>query len=311
MQNFISNIILPFIPLKIITNKFNPILLYHSLGTSSKFSNNIDHVNLEMLSIQIKTVKKYWKFVSIDEYASTKNKKGLASLTIDDGYKNVIQEALTIFKNLNIPITIFINSSTLDGKIFWRDKIRYLINNNLVEKYIKSSGIFTKDCLTNFYYISKDPKYNSIHIEKSIDEFFHKEKIILNNQENLCFDNKKYLIKDNLVSYGNHTHSHYMLSSLNKDEQYDEINKCKIFIDKLDVNKSEVFSIPFGGINSFNNDTISILKDLNYKKILKSTNDLDSNIFANQINRFMPKSYKMDNLIKKLYLKKIIKKKNF
>ena len=121
MKNLISNIILPFIPLKIITNKFNPILLYHSLGASSKFSNNIDHVNLEMLSIQIKTIKKYWKFVSIDEYANTKNKKGLASLTIDDGYKNVIKEALTVFKILNIPITIFINSATFDGKIFWRD----------------------------------------------------------------------------------------------------------------------------------------------------------------------------------------------
>ena len=37
--------------------------------------------------------------------------------------------------------------------------------------------------------------------------------------------------------------------------------KCKNFIDKLDINKSRVFCLPFGGINSFNNDTISNLKD--------------------------------------------------
>ena len=36
----------------------------------------------------------------------------------------------------------------------------------------------------------------------------------------------KYLIKDTLVSYGNHTSNHYLLSSLNKQEQYEEIFKC-------------------------------------------------------------------------------------
>ena len=98
-----------------------------------------------------------------------------------------------------------------------------------------------------------------------------------------------------------------MLSSLSKQEQYDEIIKCKNFIDKLDINKSRVFCLPFGGINSFNNDTISNLKDLNYGKILKSTNDLDNIIISDQINRFMPKTYTIDNTLKKLNLKKIIK----
>ena len=89
-----------------------------------------------LISHDLKSIQKYWKFVTIDEYASAKNKKGLASLTIDDGYKNIIDESLEVFKSLDIPITIFINSSTLNGKIFWRDKVRYLIENKLVAKYV-------------------------------------------------------------------------------------------------------------------------------------------------------------------------------
>ena len=117
----------------------------------------------------------------------------------------------------------------------------------------------------------------------------------------------KYLIKDTLVSYGNHTSNHYLLSSLNKQEQYEEIFKCKDYLNKQNVNKSEVFSIPFGGMNSYNKDTLTNLEDLNYKIILNSSNNLDKNKISNEINRFMPKTYNIENTLKKLYLKKITK----
>ena len=307
MIYFFRDIISSLIPINLITKKYNPVLLYHSIGSSTKFSSNIDHVDLEILKTQLKFVQKYWKFVSIDEYARARDKKGLACITIDDGYKNVIEEALEVFKYLNIPITIFINSSTLDGKIFWRDKIRYLIENKMVSKYISISNLFQKKHINKFYTVSKNQKFNSIQVEKDIDQFFMKEKIILNNSEKLCFDSKKYFIKDNLISYGNHTANHYMLSSLSKKDQYDEIIKCKNFIEELSVTKSEVFCIPFGGDDSFNNDTLSILRDLNYKKVLKSTNNLDTLAISNEISRFMPQSYDIEKTLKKLFLKKIIR----
>ena len=66
--------------------------------------------------------------------------------------------------------------------------------------------------------------------------------------------------------------------------------------------------MPFGGNQSFNSDTLSILNDLNYKNILKSTNNLDTATLSNQINRFMPKTDELEQTMKKLYLKKIIKR---
>ena len=98
-----------------------------------------------------------------------------------------------------------------------------------------------------------------------------------------------------------------MLSSLSKQQQYEEIINCKNFINEKDVNKSNVFCVPFGGLNSFNYDTLTILDELNYKTILKSTNNLDSIKFSSQINRFMPSTVKIENTLKKLYLKSLIK----
>ena len=306
MKEYIKNILSTFVPMKLIINNYNPILLYHSLGVSSKFEKNIDHVNLEILEKQLKDIKKHWKFVSIDEYVNAKSKKGLSSLTIDDGYKNVMDDALKIFENLNIPFTIFINSSTVNGKTFWRDKVRYLIEKDLVQKFVNSSLIFKKNHINNFYFVTKDPAFNSIRVEKEIDQFLLEQNLKIDPSHKLCFDDKKYFIKHPLISYGNHTASHYVLSSLSQEEQYQEISECKKFIDQLNINKSNVFSLPFGGNHSFNSETISVLNEIKYKYILKSTNNLDNITLSNQINRFMPKKNKLEQIMKKLYLKKII-----
>ncbi|WP_440651959.1 polysaccharide deacetylase family protein [Candidatus Pelagibacter sp. HIMB1495] len=308
MINIFKDLAAFFVPINLIIKSYNPIILYHSVGSNPNFKDNIDHVSLEVLKTQLKTIQKFWKFIPIDEYVEIKNKKGLASLTVDDGYKNVIDEALVVFDYLKIPITIFINSSTFKGKIFWRDKVRFLIENNKVDEFINSSNLFETKHLKNFYSISKNPVYSSIEVENEIDKFIQKEDLKINDRYKFCFDNEKYLIKHPLVSYGNHTANHYVLSSLTREEQYNEIIECKNFLKEKDINISKVFSIPFGGNNSFNTDTLKNIDDLNYKAILKSTNDLDNIFSFNEINRFMPKTYKIENTLKKMYLKKILKR---
>jgi len=307
MNIFTQKLIASIIPIKLIKNNFNPILLYHSLGSKEQFNKNIDHVKLDVLYNQLEYIQKYWKFVSIDEYANSKKKNGIASVTIDDGYKNIIDESLDVFKSLNIPITLFINSASFEKKIFWRDKVRYLIKKNLVFEFLNNSKLFNKEKIDNFYHITKNPKFNSIQVEKEIDQFLYKKNINLNNELKLCFDDKKYLIKDDLIFYGNHTANHYMLSSLSRQEQYNEINDCKNFIDKLNVNTTKIFGVPFGGENSFNEDTITILRDLDYQILLKSNNSLDGKNFSSQINRFMPKNSNINMTIKYLYIKTLLK----
>ena len=154
MKILFQNLIVPLIPLKLIKKNLTcfVILLFRA---ASKFENNIDHVNLDTLYSQIKDVQKNWKFVSLNEYASANDKKGICSLTIDDGYKNVIDESFDIFKSLNIPITIFINSSTFNHKIFWRDKVRFLIEKNLVHKFLKQSKIFKEKISKIFIHYQK------------------------------------------------------------------------------------------------------------------------------------------------------------
>ena len=72
-MNILKKILLYFVPIKFILDKYNPIFVYHSLGNASNFNSNIDHVGLETLEKQLRYIQKYWKFVTIDEYIDTKD----------------------------------------------------------------------------------------------------------------------------------------------------------------------------------------------------------------------------------------------
>ena len=131
------SIISRLLPFKIIALNSNPILLYHSIfkQVPKNMMDGLDNVMPEILFEQISFLKKHYEIISVDDYIGLRDKNGYACLTFDDGYKTVLDRGLEVFESLNLPITIFLNTSSLEGKIFWRDKVRFIINNNLVEEF--------------------------------------------------------------------------------------------------------------------------------------------------------------------------------
>lgn len=71
------------------------------------------------------------------------------------------------------------------------------------------------------------------------------------------------LDKEPLCTFGGHTYSHPFLGKLNKNEQFNEINKCKEWIEDLLKHEIEDYSYPFG---SYNEDTIKIMKRIDIKQ---------------------------------------------
>ena len=304
-----KKILSKFVDTRLLKFFFSPIILYHSSFKTipTEFKIGLHNLTPELIEEQIYYLKKNFNIVSIDEYFKAKNKKGLASITFDDGYKNVIENNKNIFIKFKIPVTIFIVTSSFEKKIFWRDKIRFIINNNLEEKfknYLTKQGIF----IDNLYRDSKRKKYNSISIENSIDKF------LIKNNFHLEFNNHQFTSTDQLFDseyffYGSHSHNHYVMSSLSYEEQFEEIQKSKKIIQQLNLNKSNLFSIPFGGTNDFDKYTILILKKLNYDGVLLSRNFLNpsnSNFFA---DRLMPGDNDIIETIKINFFKTILKRK--
>lgn len=282
--------------LKAIARDGGLVLLYHGVWDvpPAELAQGLHNVSPDTVARQLEELKKHYTVVSVDEFAEADNKRGLAAVSFDDGYRCILDPGLAVFRAYDVPITIYLNGSTVTGGVFWRDKVRYLQTEGLVAEFEQyMSGIQAGG---KFYRYTKHPDNNSLHVVAQIDRFLadHGLTDAVSNTLNHCIDFDTELQPDSLLAIGNHSHSHYVMSSLTPEQQYDEINKTKTLLEtKPNIRRSELFSIPFGEPRDFNEATIDAARQCGYKGILLSRarpHLTDQTLFGmTAIERLMPR----------------------
>ena len=256
------------------------ILLYHSTFSRipSDLKESLHNVTPDAMYEQIKWIKRYFDVVDVDDlFGENDDITGKVAITFDDAYQSVFAEAIPVIESLSVPCTIYVNGISLSGKPFWRDLIRFLINNKMIDDFLQFHSEFCSKnniTATNFYRATKKPSVNSMVMSDMVDDYLDSNEITLDDLS-YCVTDKNKIVKNPLVSYGNHTYSHYVLSSLNQDQQEAEIKKNDDLLSQCDVKLSKVFSVPFGGDKDFNATTIELLAKHNYKGFLYSRNILN------------------------------------
>ena len=279
--------------LKSIAAQNGIILLYHSITPSipDELQNTLHNVHPEVLQKHLEQVSAFFQFVSLEEFASADTKKGLATITFDDGYKNVLEKALPILESFNYPLTLFLNPMTFEKRWNWRDKVRYLINYQLIDEFERDYQFNHKQ--KRFYRYSKHPLNNSAELDQALDKFLIDKEIDIYPE--YPYLQKHELLDHPLISYGNHSFNHYVLSSLSPEQQCHEIEAAKAALNQLSKHKiSSCFSAPFGGSDDINSYTCRCVRNTGYKTLLMSRQRLQPNqTKAEQpqiLERFMPRS---------------------
>lgn len=247
-------------------------LLYHAVfdHIPKDIDVKLHNVTVSTLRRHLLALRRSFRIVSVDEFAEARSTRGLACLSFDDGYRSVFSHAMPVLLDLAIPFTIFINGATLEGRAPWRDKVRYLIVHGLVDDFVAVCDQLVTVAGKSFYRYSKIARNNSRVLDAALDRFLAARGVDLGSL-NYCFDSTRYLVRDPLVSYGNHSHSHYLASSLSRHEQLEEIEKTHALLAAHpELNVSRLFSIPFGDEPDFNDDTLAIVRDLGYSGVLLS-----------------------------------------
>lgn len=277
------------------------VLLYHANypDPPSTISDGLHNVRPALFKKQISWLKQYYDVILLDDLLEHDDWRGKAAITFDDAYNSFFSHAWPVLRELGLPATVFINGCSLEGRPFWRDKIRLILNLGLAGEYCALAAErhpewgMTPD---NLYRNSKQNRINSFQVESLCDEFIATMKIPLT--QGYCLSQKEQLIDDPLVSYGSHSFSHYVLSSLSQEEQRMEIVRNHDLLQKITKRISRIFSVPFGGENDFNPTTMDLLAEMGYKGFLFSRNRLNKSsgpafIQANgvklaAIERYMP-----------------------
>ncbi len=212
-------------------------------------------------------------------------------LTFDDGFKDHL-DAAEILKKYDLKGTFYITINPyLERDILPVHKAHLIISKyggeslSLLERATKKLNLNEyiyknyqeKETYKNAY--SQHSDHTSIKEFKKIINYYGDlglRKLILDEilfETEIESDPKKFYLSIDEIKYlsslgfeiGSHGCSHTVLSRLNKNEQFKEINNSKEFIEMVISRKVNSFCYPYGRKMSYNNETIKILKKLNFK----------------------------------------------
>ena len=261
--------------------------MYHYVRN---FDNKYPYFNmmtLDQFLNQLKNFKKIGIASCKDELLKYNNK---FVLTFDDGLKDHLQIAEILRKDkltgiFFIPTLPYRTRKILDvhkthlitgkiqGKIILNELRNYLNKRNIVNFLNQEEEIKFK----NVYRQHKDDEYKKEF--KKIMNYYGKvnlrEKILnyLMNFFEIKHTAKSFYLSRREIKHlfslgmqiGSHGESHTLLSRLNYSKQLKEINNSKSFLSNLIKSDINFFCYPYGGIKSYNSNTIKILKRLKFK----------------------------------------------
>jgi len=271
-----------------------PVMLYHATYADPprEIKEGLHNVRPEIMREQIALLKRHFRFVSIDELAAARRSRGVAAITFDDAYRCVQEEAFPVLEELDVPFSVFVNGCTLEGKMLWRDKIRYLINHGLADEFQAQAKHTQPVGDKTFYRYTKEAPNNSRLVEEELDAFLSQRDVTLQAADYYLSRPDDFL-RHPLVSYGNHTHDHYVMTTLTDEEQYDQIASTHEALARVEgIDRSQVLSIPFGKPRHFDHRTATIAREFGYRSLLLSRNQIPPRLQRIDdpvlIERFMP-----------------------
>jgi len=152
------------------------------------------------------------------------------------------------------------------NKYLKKKKIKNFINENERRKYENAYNHNNDEFDKKFF--KKIINYNS-NLEKKTEilNYLLKYFNIKISSDDLYMNKKEIRYIESLgMIIGCHTENHILLPRLTYLQQYNQINKNKIFLEKIIKKKIDFFCYPFGGKNSYNFNTFNILKKLKFKQ---------------------------------------------
>src|SRR4030066_492018 len=276
-------------PLRFLANLIDTpalIFIYHRI-TNLNFEPQQLAIKPENFYDQINHLSKCYNLIEIEEFFDLiiKGKgfpKKTVILTCDDGYADNFLEAIPILESFNKQAVFYISTGLLntDAEIWWDqlEKI-FFLNNNLRERLeIEIKGIIYNYAMKNegeiksvYNLIHRHMKYSSLKEQKKImNNLFDWSNMNREGREShrfLSFYELKNMAKSKSAIIGAHTDTHSPLVTLAYAEQYKDIKKSKDILENIIGKKVEHFSFPFGLKKDYNQNSIRVCKQLDFKMV--------------------------------------------
>ncbi len=244
------------------------IMLHRVQNLKSKDFAPNTHLSLspEFLDKTILSLKTSgYEFISMDELAErVKNPskyskaKPFISITLDDGYRDNLTNAVPVFRRHQVPYMIYIAPALTEAKApLWWEELELIIAQQTKLTIDLPEGRKEFDISTTKQKLSiYDQLVHQLLLDT--DQYLQRE-IITKLCKAYCFDSTKHtekhimnwkelgeLLNDPLCSLGAHTINHFALSKLSTEDAFNEI---KLSVDEIKSklgHQTEHFAYPYG-----------------------------------------------------------------
>ncbi|OPL13836.1 MAG: hypothetical protein AVO38_12760 [delta proteobacterium ML8_D] len=271
--------------------------MYHRILPCEKIGRDIQagmYVNQVTFKQHLKFLTKYFSIVPIAELPYIFKGRSISSatkphcvLTFDDGWYDFYEYAYPVLKAENIPATVFVPTDFIGTKdYFWTDRFAALLNkreqlksstvrqepslNELINE-VENLGGSLESRLEKAIAILKNYPINEI--ENILSELSLRWNISLDqaNRAFLTWEEIREMVHSDLVSFGSHTVSHKILTTLTDDEINRELVESKQrLINEQAVDPSFIpFCYPNG---NYNKRIAKLVKDVGYSLAVTTKN---------------------------------------
>lgn len=261
------------------------ILYYHRI-TSDLDDYNFTNVSPDNLAIQLKYLIDNYKIVKLRDIVDPKALKDdeeTIVITFDDGYANVIDNALPTLKKYSIPATFFITTENIDEQgENWTDAVirvalqpcrynnelsldldgkQYTWRTDVLEKRVEMYRS-VRGMLGAMNHDKRREVLNHLNEWAGIPNEARESRRIMNREEIL------ELSKTDGMDIGAHTVTHPFLTSLTDDEISWEISESKRRLEEITGTPVTSFAYPFG---QFSEAIIQKVKDSGFEMAVTCT----------------------------------------
>lgn len=200
------------------------------------------------------------------------------AITFDDGFENNLSIAAPILQSFAVPATFYITSSFVEQNLMsWVDRIDWAVEASaenteysLDVPWLKNK-VLIKTRVEKLEFLEEVRKHAKVNpaidqnaLASSIQRQFGLPLTYASNSEidlKLSWHDVRKLNETPYFTIGGHTHSHPIMSFLDKKTLRDEIRKCLRLIEKNADISTNHFSYPEGLTHTYNNTVVSTLRE--------------------------------------------------
>jgi peptidoglycan/xylan/chitin deacetylase (PgdA/CDA1 family) len=221
--------------------------------------------------------------------SKSKLDKSYAYITFDDGYKDNYEVAFPALQSESLPATFFVATGLIESNVVaWWDEIAWHVKqcaNKTIQlstwstKLTIGQSVSSKDIREVLSQFKKSPK----SIDSQLVELreVSGKRLSYNESEFMSWE-QLGIMEQNGMTIGAHSHSHRILSSLNKEELAHELSYSKELLEGTLKNGITTISYPVGNSTTYNSEMFEEIEKQGYKLAFTFRYFVNQNINSNR-----------------------------